>query len=237
MKKTVQQKHERYLLQTEWTKPFREYLYRKIPQNRPVSVLEVGCGTGAVLNCIRKEFPGRIGFLAGIDLDREVLGFAGKQAQTIAVQCSGYNMPFISGTFDFVFCHYLLLWVKEAENILKEMYRVTKFEGICAAMAEPDYDGMTAKPKELEGLARRQGTELEKTGANTTIGRDLGNIFRCMGFRKTEDGKYFSGIQNQAFIKQEIEQMMFDCGINTFDYDSSIEYSYNIPTFFAYGIK
>ena len=109
MDPAVEKKHLRYLAQSEWTKPFREYLYRKLPDDRPLSILEIGCGTGALIRCVEKEFPGKIGLSAGADIDRNALEYAKDCTGSSSVQADGMDLPFSDGTFDFVFCHYLLL--------------------------------------------------------------------------------------------------------------------------------
>jgi cyclopropane fatty-acyl-phospholipid synthase-like methyltransferase len=46
--------HARYLQQARWTRPLREYLYGKAGVDSARRVLEVGCGTGALLASSRR---------------------------------------------------------------------------------------------------------------------------------------------------------------------------------------
>ena len=229
--------HSRYLVQTGWTKPFRQYLYGKMDFKHPVKILEVGCGTGAAAQCIKEEMPFQIDSFMISDIDGNVLKFAHRNFSAGAVQCSGYQLPFQDSFFDFVYCHYRLLWTAFPSAILNEMYRVLRRDGFCAAVAEPDYSEMTAEPEELLDLAHKQERILSQRGADTKTGRKLGDLFNGAGFRKCESGRYRSGGNDWKYIEQEISQMLRDCRGEKFYIDKKKEYVYNIPTYYAYGMK
>ncbi len=42
--------HTRYTQQAKWTRDLRAYIFNKIKLNESNRVLEVGCGTGAILS-------------------------------------------------------------------------------------------------------------------------------------------------------------------------------------------
>ena len=237
MDPAVEKKHLRYLAQSEWTKPFREYLYRKLPDDRPLSILEIGCGTGALIRCVETEFPGKIGLSAGADIDRNALEYAKDCTGSSSVQADGMDLPFSDGTFDFVFCHYLLLWTEMPERVITEMKRVTKSGGLCAAMAEPDYGEMTAKPDPLRMLAQKQARALINQGAALSIGHKLGDLFRRAGFQNCRSGCYETGNMDRGFLVREISQMAEDCGDARFEIDDQVNYVYNVPTYYAYSVK
>ena len=134
-----QKLHDRYEVQSRWSKPFREYLYRKLCQEKAVSILEVGCGTGAILNCITREYKGKIHSLTGVDIDSEALTFSKEKTKAQTIRNDGENLCFANECFDLICCHYLLMWVKEPVAVVSEMKRVLKTGGICSAFAEPDY--------------------------------------------------------------------------------------------------
>ncbi len=233
----IEKKHLRYLKQSGWTKPIREYLYRRLPKDKSVSILEVGCGTGALLGCVEKEFPGKISLLAGADFDRNVLDYAKNKTGFTGIQADGMELPFADESFDFVFCHYLMLWTISPERVITEMKRVTKIGGLCAAMAEPDYGEMTAEPESLMRLAHAQVRALAGQGANLNNGHCLEKLFRNAGFQNCQAGCYERGPVNRDFLDQEIAQMAEDCGIEAFEPDEKVGYVYHVLTYYAYAVK
>ncbi|NTW13004.1 MAG: hypothetical protein HGA30_06805, partial [Anaerolineales bacterium] len=56
--------HTRYSQQAKWTRDLRDYIFGKIKLDNAHHVLEVGCGTGAILS----ELPPRLS-IHGLDLD------------------------------------------------------------------------------------------------------------------------------------------------------------------------
>ena len=71
----VKESHTRYLHQANWTQELREYIFGKIGLNKASRVLEVGCGTGAILSQI--NFP-----VVGLDLNLSALKEAWVHLQT-----------------------------------------------------------------------------------------------------------------------------------------------------------
>ena len=233
----IEQLAERYSYQSEWTRPFREYLYQKLSHKKSLKILEVGCGTGAVIQKIRKECHGKIQLIVGVDNEPRSIYYAGDNTDENFILGTGEVLPFEDNCFDLVLCQYLLLWVQNPLLILREFRRVTKPMGICAAMAEPCYEETRAEPPELKKLSDLQQKSLSSAGANISIGNKLGMIFEKAGFSGIKFGKYSNAGSDSLFIKNEIRQMLLDTDINDFDYDAKVKYSYNVPTYFAYAIK
>lgn len=237
MDAAAEKKHLRYLIQSKWSGEFRKYLYRKLPKDRSVSILEVGSGTGALLQCIESEFTGKIGLLAGVDIDLNVLHYAKNITSGKLFRADGMMLPFTDQVFDFVFCHYLLLWTNSPESVIKEMKRVTKSGGLCAAMAEPDYDEMTAEPESLRKLAQLQAKKLNEQGADLNIGHCLREIFLNAGFCNCQFGCYQKQTMERKFLVQEIAQMTADSGASSIVLDENTNYAYHVPTYYAYAVK
>lgn len=227
----------RYSLQTEWTRPFREYIYSKLPQGRKLSILEVGNGTGAVTRCIRSELQERAGLILGADRDPEMNGFAAGRGGAEFITADGERLPFGDGCFDFVYCHYLLLWTGDPAAVLREMRRVTVSGGICAALAEPCYAEMQAAPGSLYDLACCQREKLAARGADMETGRELGRHFRESGFRLAEFGMYENGAMSRAFLEGEIAQMAEDTGLEPYRLPEDGRCSYFVPTYYAFAKK
>lgn len=84
-------------------------------------VLDLGCGTGLLLDAIRDK-QGRG---CGIDLSFSMLREASKHTHGRLVQGAAENTPFASNTFDVVVCRQLLHYTREAE-VLCEVARILK---------------------------------------------------------------------------------------------------------------
>ena len=229
--------HQRYVQQAGWSRSFREYLYKKLPGKDRITVLEVGCGTGAVLECVRNEFQGDIGILCGVDRDRKAMKFDEAKKAGQLLEGTAERLPFSNGSFDFVFCHYLLLWVRDPLAVLLEMRRVTAENGICAALAEPCYDEMRVEPDRLLALAEKQRRALVLRGVDPGIGSRLGELFRSAGFEHTEWGSYQRQDMSAAELRDELLLMKQDAGLTDFVLDPAAKMKYDVPTYFAYAVK
>ena len=103
--------HQRYLQQAGWTRQVRKHLFAKAGLQSNAKVLEVGCGTGAVMSQIATETQYN---QTGIDIDYPSLVFTqGTCPKANLAQADGHLLPFADSSFDAVYCHYLLLWVDD----------------------------------------------------------------------------------------------------------------------------
>ncbi|MEA1977937.1 MAG: methyltransferase domain-containing protein [Chloroflexota bacterium] len=183
---TLERIHSRYLVQSTWTASIREQLFDSIQIQGKHKVLEVGSGTGVVSAEISQRFA-----LAsvGVDIDRSVVTFAqNNDPASLYLAGDGNNLPFHTAAFDAVFCHFLLLWVKNPDQILNEMVRVTKPGGWVLASAEPDYGGRIDFPRELETIGQRQIQALLDQGANPYLGRTLRTLFHSAQLTEIRTG-------------------------------------------------
>lgn len=176
--------HTRYLQQAAWTRPLREHLLSQAALPENASILEVGCGTGAVL----EEFIA-LGNLYGLDIDPTHLEITKTNVPGSAlIQGDAYSLPYPAGAFDLVFCHFLLLWLDDPVEALSEMRRITKPGGLVIAFAEPDYGGRIDYPPELEIIGEMQRESLRRQGAEPLTGRQLGAFFVAAGLPLRETG-------------------------------------------------
>lgn len=228
---------KRLLYQTQWSQQFRKFLYGKLPEERPLSILEVGSGTGAVVRRITEEIPDRIFNIVGVDLNCEVTKYASRITAGSFFEGNGEFLPFKRDCFDLVYCHYLLLLVPDPVNILKEMRRVLCPGGICAAMAEPCYSDMTAEPESLRKLAERQREHLISEGIDPAIGRNLMDHFQQAGFTQIESTEYQQCEQTEEYLTTEIRQMAEDAGTEMYMLKDGEKAYYNVPTYYAFAVK
>lgn len=171
--------HARFAQQAGWTAEVRRHLFAQAGLKPGDRVLEVGCGTGAVMAAVADEFDLH---LTGVDIDRPSLIFNHAQHPTFSLaQGDGHYLPFVDGAFDAVYCHYLLLWVADPALVLAEMRRVTRPGGVVIALAEPDYAGRIDCPPPLDELGRLQTQSLTRQGANPEMGSKLQGLFQQAG--------------------------------------------------------
>lgn len=178
--------HQRYLQQSQWTAAVRRHLFESVGLVSGDHVLEVGCGTGAVMSRLARETSFD---LFGIDIDHANLAFAARENETFRLAgADGHLLPFPDNAFDVVFCHYLLLWVANPAQILAEMRRVTRPAGAVMALAEPDHAGRIDSPPPLDQLGKLQTQALAAQSADVTLGRKLRGLFHEAGLANVTSG-------------------------------------------------
>jgi len=181
-----QEWHRRYLEQAGWTAHLRQYILEKISLHPDASILEVGSGTGAMLQSLHNAgYHNAI----GIDLDYSSVIFSKNQQQNYSqVIGDGHHLPFVSDKFAMSLCHFLLMWTAHPEQVLNEMKRVTRPGGWVLALAEPDYQARIDFPPPLDLLGAFQTESLQAHGIDTCIGRKLRSLFIQTGLIEIETG-------------------------------------------------
>ena len=175
--------HERYTQQAGWTRALREYLFQRTSLEGADRVLEVGCGTGAILSTVQTNA------LHGLDLRLASLKGARLHAPAASLTCAdAHFLPYADNAFDITFCHYLLLWVSDPYRVLLEMKRITRPGGHVLALAEPDYSARIDEPPELAVLGRWQVESLQRQGADPALGGRLAELFYRAGIELVETG-------------------------------------------------
>lgn len=181
--------HARYAQQAAWTRNLRAYTFEKIKLDASHRVLEVGCGTGAILS----ELP-HIPALHGLDLDPAALTQCRLHAPTASLtRGDALSLPYPDQAFDVTYCHFLLLWTGDPVRALLEMKRVTRPGGYVAAFAEPDYAKRVDRPEALIQLGKWQAASLRNQGADPGFGARLAESFVEAGIALLETGTIQGG--------------------------------------------
>ncbi len=184
--------HTRYLQQAAWTRGLREHLLSQAGIQRAGRLLEVGCGTGAIL----LEFGGDAGQaryprirVHGLDNRAPDLNSARLHApRAILTRGDAHKLPYADSSFDVTCCHYLLLWLSDPLLALSEMRRVTRPAGHVLAFAEPDYSRRLDFPSSLAVIGRLQTRALMDQGADPSIGSRIASLFDRAGLKIVETG-------------------------------------------------
>jgi len=89
------------------------------------SVLDVGAGSGGLLDQVRRRILNKTIFSVGLELSSEATSLISERGLT-AVQGDALKLPFTDGAFDFVFCSLFLhhLDDEQAAALIGEMARV-----------------------------------------------------------------------------------------------------------------
>jgi SAM-dependent methyltransferase len=253
--------HKRYLQQARWTRDLRAYLFKKAGLDTASGaddllskshgtrgahrVLEVGCGTGAILS----ELPDEIS-LHGLDIDRAALRQGRVHAPAASlVQGNALGLPYENQVFEVVFCHFFLLWVGDPLQALLEMKRVAKTGAHIIAFAEPDYTARVDEPRDLAPLGGWQAESLKRQGADPGLGARLDDLFFEAGLQLVETGTIqISGVDPSP-EDWEIEWEVLESDLAGFipgddiqkmkqiDYQTRKqgERVLHVPTYFAWG--
>ena len=184
--------HQRYLQQSNWTRELRAYVFKEIGLNEASHVLEVGCGTGVILSQIDSPVFGHLHSKSFFGCDIQLASVKEAKIHTQnkspLICADTFSLPYADNSFDIVFCHFLLLWLPNPENALKEMMRISKVDAHIIAFAEPDYSQRVDKPDSLVELGRWQTDALRKQGANPSMGVELAELFYRAGITIIETG-------------------------------------------------
>lgn len=195
--KQLSKLHGQYVYQSLWTAQIRDYLLEIAAAKPDSRILEVGCGTGAILEDIQRKGKQ---FCFGVDLDFSSLLFA-KNYQTgnLLAVADGQALPFPNQYFDITLCHYFFLWVQDKHRAIREMIRVTRKGGAIIAFAEPDHRSRIDYPSNLEEIGRLQNLSLINQGADISAGRKLIQLFKSNGLVHTTYGIYGNEVKEDNF--------------------------------------
>lgn len=194
--------HQRFVLQTLWTKPLRTYLYKKLSLTSNSKILDLGCGTGALLPENLAITP----YTFGVDFDFSRSHFAKQHNPTSKIiNGNAYSIPFEAKSFDLCFCHYLLLWIGDPVEILSEMRRVTRPGGTVIAFAEPDYEARIDFPEIFKIIGKFQNQSLKQQGVQLDVGRRLKSLFQTAGFKQVTIGMLSGEWKDKSIEQFELE--------------------------------
>ncbi len=178
--------HARFRQQAGWTSSLRRHLFAQLNLPAHPRVLEVGCGTGALLSDVgaRLETP-----IHGLDRAVAPLREAARHAPGNPLTGGdAHHLPYADHSFHLVYTHFFLLWAASPLKALREIRRVLQPGGHFLALAEPDYAARIDYPDAYRALGAAQRSALRKKGAEPDIGRQLPDLLLQAGFQLKESG-------------------------------------------------
>jgi SAM-dependent methyltransferase len=176
---TLAERHAQYLRQAEWTRVTRSHMVRRARLLQAERVLDVGCGSGVITRELARRTRGHV---TGLDRDAEMIAFARQQGGRILYkEGDALALPYPDDYFDIAACHFVLMWVADPLQAVREMARVVRPGGFVLLCGEPDYGGRLDWP-ELP-IGRWQVEGLRRQGADPLLGRRLRQLSAAAGLR------------------------------------------------------
>lgn len=169
---------------------FDKYVTRlKLPTS--ARVLEVGCGTGAILRALarRLEVGGKA---VGVDHSPAFIDAARRFAQEEGLGDrlefrvgDAHQLPFEDGTFDAAVAHTLISHVTHPAAVLREAARVVR-RGGSVAIFDGDYASLTYAYPDHEFGRKMDAALATATFNNPVVLRDLPRLLPQIGLSLTE---------------------------------------------------
>ncbi len=217
---------------------------KTLPSNEPLTVLDLGCGTGIVIRQLAKMLDPSSKFY-GADISAKLLGEAAKFSENDEIQwdhISTGSLPYADGTFDVIVMHTLLSHVPDPLAILAEAQRVLK-KGGKLIVFDADHVSTTYNQADYETTRRIDSMLASAITIHPDICRQLPKLFKSSGYAITdhsvdiisECGKgdfWLSSVHAFAKLMPTIEALSED------EADKWLEYmlqSHEDGTFFASG--
>lgn len=166
-----QLKRQSLWLRESWLWLLRTRVLEKEPAR--LKALDVGCGPGSVMEVMSSVMDVR-----GVDIDPAMVS-AGKARGLNVIEGAAEKLPFEDGSYEFVYCTFLLLWVKDPVKVVREMARVSKRWVAC--LSEPDFGARLDNPDGLAPLKELIVKGIQKEGGDPFIGRKLRGVFAKCG--------------------------------------------------------
>lgn len=157
------------------TQHLRSPLYERAALHRAATIVDVGCGSGAVTAELA-QWGARV---TAIDTDVSMARrtAAANLAGTTVMQADGANIPLPSDSVDAAVCNLMLLWAPNPQAVVAEMTRIVRPGGIVMATMEPDYGGKVHWPPNPLVDAIFEGGGVARRGGDPLAGRKLREQF------------------------------------------------------------
>jgi SAM-dependent methyltransferase len=191
-----------------------------------MKVADFGCGVGVVSRMLA-EMVGPSGSVTGIDVN----GAQVEQARQLCmneglrntrfVEASAYSTGLERGTFDLVYCRFLLLHLTDPTACLREMRELLRPGGILVVEDGDLTSAGSAPPTALNAFADLFGRLGPTRGLDYTLGRNLYHLVSSEGFCDVGLEIHQPAIvegENRYLLKWSVEEAgsaFIDAGLTT----------------------
>jgi SAM-dependent methyltransferase len=153
-------------------------------------VADLGCGVGMV-TALLADLVGPTGHVVGVDASaaqlaqaRQRLNPGGTNVSFVEASATDTGLP--PGSFDLVYCRFLLLHLREPERALGEMRALLKPGGVLACEDGDLTSAGSEPPSALGAFADLFGLLGPVRGVDYTLGRRLFQMVQAAGFPEPE---------------------------------------------------
>lgn len=160
---------------------------KTLPMERPLKILDLGCGTGVVVRQLLDVLHPASQF-HGADVSAELLKEAARLSPDDCItwdHLDGGALPYADGSFDAITMHTLLSHVQDPVFLLSEARRVLKENGTLIVF-DADHAGTTYNQPEYEVTRRVDHLLTSSIATNPDICRQMPRILKASGFKITD---------------------------------------------------
>jgi SAM-dependent methyltransferase len=182
---------------------------------RGMRVADLGCGVGMV-TALLADLVGPEGHVVGIDLSGAQLAQAraelnGRGRNTSFVEASATDTGLPRGSFDLVYCRFLLLHLPDPEWALREMRALLKPDGLLVCEDGDLTSSGSEPPSALGAFADLWGRLGPVRGLDYTLGRRLFHMVQAAGF-PAPDITFNQPVQARGENKRMLELSVAEAG-------------------------
>lgn len=171
----------------------------RLKNNNYENLLDVGCGTGYLIDILQKQTPADY---YGLDLSPEMLKIAKSKLPETVVLTEGYSdkLPYEDNTFDVVTCIQSFHHYPDPEKAMKEAYRVLKSGGLYILSDT----GMGNYPKFIYNIYNKLIVKHLNTGDYAAYSKnDIQNMMISAGFKMRDAQDITKFIYTVTGIKKQ----------------------------------
>lgn len=140
-----------------------EKFLKAIPRDKPLEILDVGCGAGNMIHHLAQY-----GRVRGIEVDARPVKIAQQRGYDVRLGDATQEIPFPDASFDLVTALDVIEHVEADEKILREAFRVLRPNG-CLLITTPAFQWLWSHNDDLNAHKRRYTAralqeKMERTG-------------------------------------------------------------------------